>query len=463
LRTIKIWSLAVVILILLFPLLLPAQKSTPESAYLALTNATLIDPAREMRQTNITVLIRDERIIAVSPDGEQVVPDDAHVIDLEGRYLIPGLIDSHTHLSNLFRQARGSPLPFDPSRETLYAELERMLYSGIVATRDMAGDARIFGKAVYNILSGERNGPDVHFAAVMGGRHFMTTDPRIAWASPGYPAGQAPWLQMVEAGDDLPLKVARAAGTGASAIKFYIGVEVDLLKALTAEAHRQELKVWAHAVVFPNRPIDVVRAGVDVISHTCGLVWQDADLNPADFLEVTAENRPRIDPDQIDPDNPEMTALFEEMVRRGTVFDATLWAHSRPGGSVAGCTPELAIALVSAAHQAGVTIAAGTDFYTPEDEDYPALHLELERLVDSGVMTPNEALIAATANGARALDREEDYGTIEPGKLASLVVLDEDPTKDIRALRSVVSVVKRGEIYLRTDYGSLSDVDTGAK
>ncbi|GEM_PF-693102 len=420
---------------------------------LALTNAVLIDPARGVHQAGMTVLIEGERIGAVFPDGTEALPEGAHVIDLEGRYLIPGLIESHTHLSNVFRQISISPGPLDPpSRETMYTVLERMLYGGVVAARDMAGDARIFGKATHNILTGERKGPDVFFAALMGGRHFMTNATPVFRSSLGYPPGEAPWLQTVEADDDPALNVARAAGTGASAIKFYIGVEADLTAALAKEAHRQGLKVWGHAVVFPARPIDVVRAGVDVISHACGLAFQDASVNPANYPEVTPENRPRIDPDQIDPDSPEMAALFEEMVRRGTVFDATLYHHSRPGGSGSGCTPELAIALVSAAHRAGVIISAGTDTYAPEDDDYPVLHLELERLVDSGVMTPTEALVAGTFNGALALGREDDYGTVEPGKLASLVVLEGDPTVDIRALRTVEAVIKRGRIHPRAEY-----------
>lgn len=102
-----------------------------------------------------------------------------------------------------------------------------------------------------------------------------------------------------------------------------------------------------------------------------------------------------------------------------------------------------------AAHRAGVTLAAGTDWFTPPEDPYPALHHEIEALVDLAGLTPAEALVAATLGGARALGREADYGTVEPGKIASLVVLRDDPARDVRALRTVVAVVHHGVLHPR--------------
>jgi imidazolonepropionase-like amidohydrolase len=323
--------------------------------------------------------------------------------------------------------------------------------SGVVAARDMAGDARVVSEAARNVLSGQAKGPDLYHVAVMGGPEFAARDPRMTRSSLGYPAGGSPWAQAVTAETDLPLAVARAAGSGATALKLYLGFDAELIAALAAEAHRQGLQVWAHSAVYPARPLEVVRAGVDVLSHACGLAWQDADLDPTPYATANVNARPSFDPHLVEADSPEMTALFAEMVRRGTIFDPTVTNHAHPGDDRFGCTPELTAALTRAAHHAGVPLVTGTDYHLPADQPYPALHDEIEALVDDVGLTNTEALVAATLHGARALGKEADYGTVEPGKLASLVVLAEDPTEDIRALRTVVAVVYRGVVSERAE------------
>jgi hypothetical protein len=89
--------------------------------------------------------------------------------------------------------------------------------------------------------------------------------------------------------------------------------------------------VWAHATVYPDRPIEVVRAGVDVVSHVYDLGWQDADTDPGLHRRFNIASRPAFNAAVVEPDSPEMTALFDEMVRHGTMLDATLASHIRPG------------------------------------------------------------------------------------------------------------------------------------
>jgi len=258
--------------------------------------------------------------------------------------------------------------------------------------------------------------------------------------------------RAVDTTEDIEAVVAQATRVGASAIKVASELRAPLMRGVVAAAHQAGLRVWAHAMVFPDRPIETVRAGVDGVSHACDLAWQDPDLDPSRYMQIDTTVRPRFDPALVDADGPAMRTLFEEMARRGTVFDPTLVVQSRPGVEQYGCTSKLLVELTRAAHRAGVIIAAGTDFHADAADLYPSLHQEIEFLVSSGVLTPLEAITAATRNGARALGREKIQGTIEPGKLAHLVILTADPSRDIRALRSVVTVVKHGRLYARSDY-----------
>jgi imidazolonepropionase-like amidohydrolase len=140
------------------------------------------------------------------------------------------------------------------------------------------------------------------------------------------------------------------------------------------------------------------------------------------------------------------------MAGRGTILEPTLAAHLRPGDDPFGCTTDLVVGLARAAHRAGITVVTGTDFHADENDPYPSLHQEIEALVRHEVLAPLEAIVAATQNGARALGIEHSHGTIESGKVANLVVLDANPAENIEALRSVFLVVKRGEVYPRTEY-----------
>ena len=405
--------------------------STP----IALTNATIVDPSRGALQSGMTILVEGERIRSVYADGTRRLPRGAVVHDVGGRFVIPGLIESHTHVTPLHVQ----------SPETLERELRRMLAGGVVAAREMGGDYRVVSATVDAIRSGTKAGPDIFHAALMGSAHFMAKDRRAVRASSGFRPGDAPWMQAVTTESDAREVIRRAAGTKARAVKLYIGIEPELIRKLASEAHRQGLRVWSHATVYPSRPIDVVRGGVDVVSHLCGLAWQDRDLEPSEHVLAHVDNRPSFDPEKVEADSAEMTSLFAEMARRGTILDPTLSNHERPGDDGAGCTSSLVVELARAAARAGVLMVTGTDYVTPADDPYPALHREIASLVDNGVLTPAQALVAATQNGARVLGKEDDYGSIAAGKLASLVILEKNPLADIRALRTVVTVMHRGK------------------
>lgn len=437
-------SLAAVILLLL-PAGLWGQRAQDTVA--ALTHVTVLDGTGEAAQPDMTVLIRGGRIEALFPSGSRPLPRDSEVFDLSGRYVIPGLISAHEHLMQA---------GLGDSHGRLRSMLRRMIFAGVTTVRDASGDARLLGVLKRSIFVGELDGPEIHYAALMAGPPFIEGDLRPRVNSIGYPLGEAPWMQRVESGATVELAVARAAGTGATGLKIFMGLDAALIEALTRAAHHQGLQVWSHLTVFPDRPLEVARAGVDAVSHLCAAAWQDPDLDPAMNVPYVhtgpPDARPVFDPELVDPVGPAMTRLFREMAERGTLLDATLSATADDRGAGHGCTTALAIELARAARAAGVQFVAGTDYYLPDQEPFPTVHREIEYLVEQGVLTPMEAVVAATRNGARLLGLERDRGTILPGMRADLVVLREDPSADIRALRSVESVFKRGHRYDRSSY-----------
>ncbi len=432
-RILKLAALLAVI----FSASLSAQQS---GSAIALTNVTLIDGTGAPPASLMTIVIRDGRIADLYPTGSRKLPDDVTLLDLPGKTVIPGLIESHTHLQ-----------PFYEPRPRLISELERMLYSGVVAVREMAGDARVSGGLGRGARLGQIASPDIYFSAVLMGPHFRSMDVLGKAITQGT-TGEVSWIQTITAETDLPLTIARAAGSGATGVKLYIEMEPELVAAVTEEAHRQGMKVWAHPAVFPSRPLEVVRAGVDGISHACGVAWQDADLEPRKFARISRTNRPVFDPSLVEADSPEMKELFDEMARRGTYFDATFSMYPRSKTSAFGCEAGLMESIARAAHAADVRFLTGTDWHAPQEAAYPSLHDEIIALVEHDILSPIEAITAATRNGAHALGIGEVTGTLELGKSADLVILNANPADEIAAIRRVHATMKRGTLFLRSDY-----------
>src|SRR6185369_7767005 len=247
---------------------------------------------------DMAVVVKGERIAAVSPDADLKPADLARArnVDISGKYLLPGLIDSHEHLAT------------PPNRRLAEATLRRDLYGGVTAVRDMADDLRAVGELARASRVGEIPAPDIYYAAFMAGPSFFV-DPRTHAANAGVTPGTAPWMQAITDETDLPLAVARAKGTSATAIKIYANLSGELVAKIAAEAHRQGMQVWAHSAVFPATPAQVLAAGPDVVSHTCYMAYEAAGPVPASYQAKTP-----IDPAPFaNGDNPVMAGLFAQM------------------------------------------------------------------------------------------------------------------------------------------------------
>ena len=410
-------------------------------------HVTLIDGTGRPAQADMAVLTDGERILDVMRDNQLTGSQlrGAHVVELAGKFLIPGLIDTHQHLAT------------PPDREDALARLKRDVYSGVTATRDMADDLRQIADITRSARVGEIASPDIAYAALMAGPSFFN-DPRTQAIAAGAIAGHVPWEQAVDSNTDLKLAIAQAKGTYATAVKIYANLPGDTVAKISLEAHRQQLRVWAHGMVFPATPFEVVDAGADTVSHSCYLAYQAMSQRPADY-----QHRIPIDASLFERDNPVMAKLYADMARRGTILDATLHVYreveaaARTQKKPPLCTVALAGKLTNQAYRSGVAISTGTDGDTPLTDPFPSLFDELELLHDVAGLPPGAVLEAATINGARAMGAEKDMGSIERGKLANLVVLAKNPLQDVRNFRSVVMTVKRGRQFHRTDLQRSSD------
>ncbi|MGO4377047.1 amidohydrolase family protein [Pseudoduganella sp. RAF53_2] len=390
---------------------------------------TLIDGTTAAPRANMAIVVEGERIKSIMPVAEVKPAGDAQVHDMQGMYAMPGLIDSHVHYAT------------DPDRPYAEAELKRDIYGGVTGVRDMAGDARELASLSRAALLNDISSPDIFYASLVAGPSFFK-DPRTVAAARGMVPGQVPWLYSVDEHTDIPLAVAQARGTGATGLKIYANLPGPLVRKLIAEARRQHFPVWTHQQVYPASPYDSL--GATAVSHVCMIARY---VRQSDKAQYGHDGEPSYE--GLTAADPGISKYITALAKSGSLLDATLSVYTRKGPH---CQIELAGDITRAAHRAGVKIIAGTDTDGERDDPYPVIDRELERLVQYGGLTPNEAIIAATANAAQALGKQAEFGTLEAGKLANMVFLKQDPLQNIANVRSVALTVKRGKPYAREDY-----------
>ena len=427
--------------VFLFAILAVSNSSpAPANATLALTHLTVIDGNGGRPQPDMTVVISGDRIADIYPSGKRRPPTDATTMNLRGHFLIPGLIDSHYHFMIGMR-----------SKEAEEALRRFAFIGGITTVRDMAGDAIALAELAKVAADANVQSPRVYFSALMAGPSHLLSDRRVDQISHGRARGEAPWARAITPETDIPKVVSEAKATGATGIKIYTDLTPEIVAKLTAEAHRQGLKVWSHAAIYPGRPGDAVRAGVDVISHSNLVIAEAMNHVPKQYAgsyqlldySIGFESKPFRD-------------LLALMLEKGTFLDPSMLVTSRlekTAGDIFKNPQQMAEwsnMFTMLAHIRKVPIVAGTDVQeTPSTRDFPNIHTEMELLVTKAGLTPLEAITAATRNGAQVLGISASYGTIAPGKIADLVILSADPAADIRNTTRIEYVIKGGKVHKR--------------
>lgn len=398
----------------------PPRQAPPR--VLVIEGVTVVDVARGALAANQRIVIRGDTIATVDAMSAPAPADAAQTLDGRGLFAIPGLVDHHVHLAPRMDSA-----------------LVRAVRGGVTLVQALAGDNRLAGNYARAVLAGELPGPEIAYASVMAGPDFFG-DPRFRNAGLGYAPGLAPWAHAVTAGTNPVLSVAGARGSGAEVLKLYAMMEAPLVERLTAEAHRQGMRVVAHGTVFPARPSELVAAGVDVLTHVPYLSWEGAGTITA----AESWNRRDGPYGAIHAASPAMQALLRQMATRGTWLEPTLWVFHREAAD--SLIQQWGREVTRAAHEAGVGILAGTDGLMGGGPDaLPNIHAELELLVRSG-LSPAAALAAATINPVRLMGRQSTHGEVAAGRVADLVLLEANPLEEITATRAIRHVIRRGTV-----------------
>ena len=425
---------------------------------LAIRNVTLVEESGE-RLPGTTVVIRDGRIAQVARDASTAIPADAEVVDGTGRFLIPGLWDAHAHLT--YVGECGLPL---------------LVAHGVTSVRDLGGTMALRD---WRERVGEREivgpriwmaGPNIEAKAWMDGarEHMAPMLANTEYASFDV-FGISPRIEVASE-QDARAAIDSIVALGMDVAKFR-NLGGDEFLAFAAAARRHGLPLAGHGP--RDIPLaDAAEAGLASIEHADALTIRLGDLAPAELrsqLERIRDAGSMITPtlvsgtyhgdEHVSAVMADTTGAVEPRQPFVSAGQLEMWgfmfATRGAGGPPDPDARRNEIAMVRAAHDAGVPVMAGTDLGILLTYPGSSVHEELEILVDEVGMTPAQAIAAATVNPARFLGADDQLGRIRPGYLADLLLLDADPIVDIRNTRAIAAVVWRGRLLDRDDLEGL--------
>jgi imidazolonepropionase-like amidohydrolase len=454
-------SLAFFLTILLPAVLVAQTNSTAQSQPIVFTHATVIDMTGSPPKSDMTVVVQGERIVEIGKTGKVRVPTTARIVDATGKFLIPGLWDMHVH--------------------TLIGDRPNYFFSlfianGVTGVRDMGGSL------TFRQINQIRR--EIAAGIILAPRIF--TSGKILDATGGQHPDISVAVDTPEQGREF---VRSFKHQGADFLKVYDLLSRDVYLSIVDEAKRQGIPFAGH-VPFAVSAAEASDLGQKSIEHTTGIFIsssRDEERLRKELVEsskmgrTSLSVRQRIEIKAIESNDERKTvALFRRFARNGTWQCPTLivrrssvltdekqlladfrlkyiplpvrqrWRNlfkERLAG-----TDELegfkkryrrTLEIVGAMYRAKAGILAGTDIFNPYLYPGFSLHEELELLVEAG-LTPFAALQAATVNPARFFGKEKEFGTIEKGKLADLVLLEANPLESIGNTQKIAAVVVNG-------------------
>jgi len=400
---------------------------------------------------NQDVFVSGNRIKSVAPSNSVDVAN-AEVIDATGKTLLPGLWDMHAHVAD---------------NDGLLN-----LAAGVTTVRDLANDTETLLARRKRIEEGKEIGTRIVIAGIIDGRGPY----------------QGPTKVLVSTEEEARAAVKKYKELGYVQIKIYSSVKPELVPAIIDEAHKNGLRVSGH-IPAGMTAAECVKLGFDEVQHANFLMLNfmpdvKNTNTPTRFTEVAKRGA------DLDLNSPEMKSFVKLLQDRHTTLDPTLSAFEdmfltrageiprgfqpvakrlppqvRRGLLSSGLTPPAGmderykqsfakmVELVGVMYRAGIPIEDGTDSVAGF-----AYHRELELDVMAGI-PPAKVLQDATLNSARIMSLDRELGSIVPGKLADLALVDGDPVADISNVRKTTLVVKDGVLYKSAELYSALGVE----
>ncbi|MYA38950.1 MAG: amidohydrolase family protein [Acidimicrobiia bacterium] len=388
---------------------------------------------------NAVVVVEGSRILAAGPEEAVAAPrgPDVRELDYPDAYLLPGLIDAHTHLMFGAGEATYEEVIERDTDEIMLLRAARNahihLNAGVTTLRDCGARNQV----TFDLRRGVDQGLSLAPRLLLSGRPVTVTGGHFWWCN-----GEADGVQgvrkavrrLVEDGADF-IKIMASGGGTAGTDNRRPSFSVEELRAIVDEAHNQGVPTTAHCIATQSIA-NALDAGVDSIEHATFIEPDGSYRFNPHIAERIADQGVRVSP----------------TVQTGYRRREKLLAMREEGHAL---TPEdksrLEDLQIKCERQVeflgrlwsgwGITIVAGTDAISSFG-DY-CLGLELQ--VEAGMSTA-EVIRSATGVAAQAVGLDHLVGTLEPGKEADLIVVDQDPLADIRALRSMRMVMQRGGI-----------------
>ncbi|MEZ5286098.1 MAG: amidohydrolase family protein [Vicinamibacterales bacterium] len=425
-----------------------ARQAASSPSKLALVGGMLLDGYEAPPIHHAAILIDGDRIVQVGPAAEMTIPPDYRVIDTSGRTMMPGMIELHAHLILLGHGDYGRWFPWLAQQkpgmlqQVMEIAAGQLLSAGITSAVDLGAPLDESLRVRDRIAKGDVPGPRMSMSGPWITRNGGGMTDQFGGITIGSPAEAA---QAVD----------RLAAAGVDVIKAHSGLTREDYQAIADAAHRHGLRVHAH--VYAETDVrNALETGIDVLTHagsagtappySTGLVTDI--VNAGRPVVITAAHRAWVYPD---------TAAFPERLQDPQLkrdFPPALYAEVQDSlknwralGYFGRTDREMVFRErgVRQFTDAGAVLGMGTDSGTPMNFHTEALWREAKVHVDMG-LPAIKVISALTRIGANILGKQRDLGTIEPGKLADVIVVDGNPLYDITALAHVDTVVKGGQV-----------------